>query len=133
MPLTVTSTWRAPARTAASEFATARPEVVVAVRGERQAGHVVAQAAEDRAQLVRQRVADGVGHVEDGRARLVDGLRDLAQEGVLRAGRVLGRELDVVGRRPRAKRTASAAWRSACAGRILSLCSRWIADVARKT
>ena len=77
-----------------------QPEVVVAVGGKRQAGHVVAQAAEDRAQLVRQRVADGVGHVEDGRARLVDGLRDLPQEGILRAGRVLGGELDVVGRRP---------------------------------
>ncbi len=80
-PLIVTSTWRAPAWTAASVFAVARPRslwqwtLTVASRP-----IAVADAADERAELGRDRVADGVRDVDGRGAGLDDGLVDVEQE-----------------------------------------------------
>ena len=102
MPLMVHSTWRAPAVMAASELATARPEVVVAVRREddalrrRSAGMRSRTSRNICAVFFRRGVADGVGHVDGGGAGF-DGHADhFDQEVAIGAGRVFGREFDVV-------------------------------------
>ena len=67
IPFTVHSSCRTPASTAASEFATREPQVVVAVRAEDHAvgvAHPRHHRAEERRDLARDRVADGIGQVE---------------------------------------------------------------------
>ncbi len=136
MPLIVHSTWRAPARTADEAVGDRHAEVVVAVHRQRDrldAAHVAAQVREGLVELLRRRVADGVRHVDRRRAGIDGGLHDLGEEIELRARGVLRRELDVVAegtRMPHAFRPRGARSRSRA---ILSLCSRWIALVARKT
>ena len=76
------------------------PEVVVAVRGPDRLVRVrdaPEQFAEERAPAIRHAVADRVGHVDRARARRDRRLEDAAEEVHVRAHRVLGRELDVVG------------------------------------
>ena len=79
-----------------------------------------------------RRVADRVGDVDGGRAGLDGGLDDFAEEVDLGPRGVLGAELDV-----RAAASGLAHARDSLLDdlRLLirSLCSRWIADVARKT
>ena len=77
-------------------------------------------------------VADGVGDVHGGRAGLDGGLDDLAEEVELGPRGVLGAELDV-GAVALARRTLATARSMICAVVIRSLCSRWMAEVARKT
>mmetsp|Transcript_27396 Transcript_27396/g.81852 ORF Transcript_27396/g.81852 Transcript_27396/m.81852 type:complete len:388 (-) Transcript_27396:8-1171(-) len=77
-------------------------EVVVAVGGPDDAVcalDVCDQVREERRVLVRQRVADSVGQVDGGGARLDDGLAQLDEEGGVGPPGVLGRELDVVDHR----------------------------------
>ena len=92
----MTSTWRAPAWTAASVFAVASPRSLWqwTLNG-RVAADEVDDAADERAELGRDRVADGVRDVDGRGARLDDGLVDLEQERLLGPRRVLGRELDL--------------------------------------
>ena len=72
------------------------PQVVVAVDADgRVAADEVHDPADQRAELGRDRVADGVGDVDRGGAGLHDGLVDVEQEGVLGARGVLGGELDL--------------------------------------
>ena len=98
MPLTAHSTWVAPARTAASELAVARPRSLwqcTLTRDVVQRRAEPVELADEVAELERQRVADGVGHV-DGRGAALDGdAEHLGQELGLGAARVHGAELDV--------------------------------------
>ena len=99
MPLMVHSIWRAPLRIAASEFATARPEVVVAMRAPDDvvgARDVLAHVREHPAVLLGNRVAGGVGQVDDGGAGANHLGAHLNHEVPIAARRVLARELDVV-------------------------------------
>ena len=76
-------------------------EIVVAVG--RQDGPVAEQLLHGREHLLdvgRQRVADGIGQVDRGGARLDRRDRNLAQECQVAARRILGRELDVGAERP---------------------------------
>ena len=134
MPLMVHSTWRAPAWTAASELATAMPEVVVAVRRQRD---LVADARRDRGEhpgdVGRQRVADRVGQVDGRGAGLDRGVRHLAEELQVAPGGVLGRELHVRACAARACATASRICARQLARSMRSLCSRWRSEVARNT
>ena len=71
-PLIVHSTWRAPFMTAASELATARPRSLWQCTDHTalsEFGHALAQRRDQRAELPRHRVADGVGDVDRRRAR----------------------------------------------------------------
>ena len=75
-------------------------EVVVAVgREDRLVGvrHPLEQHPDERAELLRRRVADGVGDVDRGGARLDRRLDHAAEEIVLGAGARPRRPLDVVG------------------------------------
>ena len=92
----VTSTWRAPAWTAASVLAVARPRslwqwtlTVACVADQRD------DALDQRPELGRDGVADGVGDVDRRRAGLDDRLVDLEQVVEVGARGVLGRELDL--------------------------------------
>ena len=92
----MTSTWRAPAWTAARVLAVASPRslwqwtlTVALVADERD------DAPDQRAELGRDRVADGVGDVDRRGAGLDDRLVDLEQEVELGARGVLGGELDL--------------------------------------
>ena len=62
-----------------------------------QVGHEPVELLEHRLVLVRHRVADGVGHVDRGRALVDRDLDHLGHELDVGARAVLGRELDVVG------------------------------------
>ena len=80
-------------------------QVVVAVHREPHAvdaAHVLAQVAEQLRELVRHRVADGVGDVDGGGAGRDRRLDHLRQELELGARGVLGRELDVLAQLARA-------------------------------
>ena len=102
MPLIAHSTWRAPACSPENEFATARPEVVVAVDGQHdvaQAGHELVEPRQERGVLVRHRVADGVRDVDRGRALLDRGRQHLGRELDVGAGGVHRAELDVLDER----------------------------------
>ena len=99
MPLTVHSIWRAPFSHRRQRVGRRHAEVVVAVRAPDHAvgaGHALAQHAEERAVLLGQDVAGGVGHVDHSRARLDHGREDLDQVVGIAARGVLGGELDVV-------------------------------------
>ena len=95
-PLIVTSTWRAPAWTAASVLAVARPRslwqwtLTVAWSPTRSTTRLTSVA-----ELGRDGVADGVGDVDRGRAGLDDRLVDLEQVVEVGARGVLGAELDL--------------------------------------
>ena len=95
-PLIVTSTWRAPAWTAASVLAVARPRslwqwtLTVALEPTR-----LDDPLDEHAELGRDRVADGVRDVDRGGARVDDRLVDLHQEVRIGARGVLGGELDL--------------------------------------
>ena len=103
-PLIVHSTWRAPAVTAASVFATARPrsswQCVLNVAWSA-FGTRVRIAVKKVADLVRNGEADGVGQVDRRAPGRDDGFDDAAEEVQVAARRILGRELDVVGVLPR--------------------------------
>ena len=72
------------------------PEVVVAVDADRRvAADEVDDAPDERPELGRDRVADGVGDVDRRRAGLDDGLVDLEQEVDVGPRGVLGAELDL--------------------------------------
>ena len=100
MPLTVHSTWPAPASTAASELATARPRsswqcaLSTTVSAP---GHAREDVAEHRGVLGRHGVADGVGEVDRSRALPNGQLGHPAEKVGIGAARVFGGELDVVG------------------------------------
>jgi hypothetical protein len=99
-PLIVHSTWRAPARTAASELATARPRSLWQCTDHTTLSELGTRSIRLRmvaANCSGHVVADGVGHVDGLRAGLDHGLEDAHQEIDLGAAGVLGRELDVVG------------------------------------
>ena len=92
----VTSTWRAPAWTAASVLAVARPEVVVAVDADDgAAADAVDDRGDERPELGRDGVADGVGDVDRGGAGIDDRLVDAQQELRVGARGILGAELDL--------------------------------------
>ena len=76
MPLSVPWIWRQPARTAASELATALLGVVVGVDAQIRAGHDLAHLGDDALDLVRQRAAVGVAQHDPARAGLVGRARD---------------------------------------------------------
>ena len=78
-------------------------------------------------------IAHRVGNVYRRRAGVDRGLDHLAEEVVLGASGVLGRELHVADSSPRPALTPATAWRMISSLSILSLNSRWIALVARKT
>ena len=63
--------WRAPARTAASELATALPRVVMGVDAEMSPGTAFVTSRDDALDLVRQRAAIGVAQHDPARAGLV--------------------------------------------------------------
>ncbi len=74
-------------------------EVVVAVNAEGHlvgAANVLRQEREDVVEFLGHRVADGVGHVDRGRAGFDHGFDHFAQELGFGARGVLGRELDVL-------------------------------------
>ena len=72
------------------------PQVVVAVDADRRvAADEIDDAPDERPELRRDGVADGVGDVDRGGAGLDDGLVDLHQEVEVGAARVLGAELDL--------------------------------------
>ncbi len=98
-PLTVHSTWRAPARTAARELATARPrslwqwtEITAwSILGTR-SNSMRMRAGE----FLGHGVADRVGDIDGARPGLDRALDRAAQEVVLGAGAVLARPFDIV-------------------------------------
>ena len=73
-PLSVPWIWRAPARTAANEFATACSVSLWAWMPTMIAGHMLDHLADDGLDLVRQRAAVGVAQHDPARALLVGGL-----------------------------------------------------------
>ena len=95
-PLIVTSTWRAPAWTAASVLAVASPRslwqwtLTVAALAD-----PVDDLADERAELGRDRVADRVRDVDGARAGVDDRLVDAEQVVDVGPAGVLGRELDL--------------------------------------
>ena len=98
-PLIVHSTWRAPFNTADSELATAKSEIVVTVdrpHGLVRIRNALAQLADQSAEMLGQRVADGVGHVDRRRAGRDHLLEDAAQEIDVGAAGVFGGKFNVV-------------------------------------
>ena len=92
----VTSTWRAPAWTAASVLAVARPRSLWQwTLIDRARSDALDDLAGELAELAGDGVADGVGDVHGRRAGVDDRLVDAQQEVVVAAGRVLGAELDL--------------------------------------
>jgi hypothetical protein len=76
-----------------------QPQVVVAVDAEGhfvRATHVLRQEREDVMEFLGDRVTDGVGHVDRGRAGFDHGFDHFTQELGLGARGILGRELDVL-------------------------------------
>jgi hypothetical protein len=76
-----------------------QPEVVVAMGRDldlRQFGTALEHFGEEVGVLARGRVADGVRQVHGRRAGRDDGVDHVDEEGSIRAGRILGRELDLV-------------------------------------
>ena len=133
MPFTVHSTCRAPFSIAAREFATASPRSLwqCALRTARSMFLTRSRTCrEHRAVLRGDRVADRVGEIDDRGARRDRGLDDLAEEADVATRRVLARELDVrterAGVPARRPRRPSSTWSRV----LLSLCVRWISDVA---
>ena len=133
----MTSTWRAPAWTAASVLAVASPRslwqwtLTVAW-----SPTSVDDPLDQRAELGRDRVADGVRDVDRGGAGLDDGLVDLEQVVDVGARGVLGGELDlgVAARAARGRGGPSGPPPRAPVSRsIRSLCLRWMSLVAMKT
>ena len=112
-------------------------EVVVAVDADRRlAADEVDDPPDERAELGRDRVADGVRDVDGRRAGLDDGLVDLEQEVGVGAGGVLGAELDLGVAAERLAAVADPADGLAPAPvsrSIRSLCLRWMSLVAMKT
>jgi len=98
MPLMVHSIWRAPARTPASEFATAmRDRHGNARRSAPGRNSAPGRAPFDQREIfLRHRVADGIGNVDRGGAGLDRGFDAAAEEIVLGARAVLARPLDIV-------------------------------------
>ena len=75
-------------------------QIVVAMRRKHRAvgiGNPLAQVFDERAELPRQRVANGVGNVDGRRPGFDGGFDDAAQKILVRAPGVFGRELDIVG------------------------------------
>ena len=110
-------------------------QVVVAVDAEDDfidAANVLFEMGDGGGVLAGHGVADRVGDVDGGGADLDDALDDLGEEVQLGAGGVFRRELDVIADGP-ARWTASTARRTISSLAILSLNSRWMALVARKT
>ena len=98
MPLIVHSTCRAPASHGGQAVGDGQAEVVVAVDADDRlidVGHALAEGPDHAGVLGGRGVADGVGDVHGGRARLDGGLDDVAEEVGLGPGGVLGAELDV--------------------------------------
>ncbi len=135
MPLIVHSTWRAPAATAARLLATPRPRSLwqcalrITLSMPRTSRLRRANSATD---FLRRRVADGVGHIDRGRAGFDHRRQHLDQEFGLGADRVLGGELDVVAQLTARRRTALMPVSSTCSRLMLSLCRRCSGLVARK-
>ena len=136
MPLIVHSIWPAPFSTAGQAVGHGQPQVVVAVHADHglvDVRHALAERADHVAHVGRRGVADRVGNV-DRRGAGVDGRFDhLAQEIELGARGVLGRELDVAAIAGRAAARRRRRGRMISCLSILSLNSRWMALVARKT
>jgi len=108
--------WRRSRRRRAS-FATARPEIVVAVRRDDEiALHGVDDELDQPAVVVRHGEADGVGDVERRRAVVDRDLAHLAHEVGIGAVPVLGRELDVVDVTLGARATDTSASCFTCSG-----------------
>ena len=133
MPLMVHSTCRAPAWTAASEFATARPRslwqwTLMIARLPAAATSV----GDHLAELVGRAVAHRVRDVDRGGARVDRRQRYLAQ--VLDAGarRILRRELHVVHVAPGEPHRRPPSPSSTCARVLRSLYCRWMSLVAMK-
>ena len=106
MPLMVHSTWRAPLLNGGQRVGYGQSQVVVAVRGENDAllvdgRNALAHLGEHASVFVRSRVAYGVGHIDGGGAGLDGHAHHLHQEVALRAGGVLGRELNIIHQRAR--------------------------------
>ena len=106
MPLTVHSTWRAPASTPASELATARPrslwqwveKITLSASGTR-----VAQHRDQLEIFLRRRIAHRVGNIDRGGARPDRQFHAAAEEIALGAGGVLGAPFHIVGEVARAR------------------------------
>ena len=95
-PLIVTSTWRAPAWTAASVLAVARPRSLWQwTLIDRARADALDDLAGELAELAGDGVADGVGDVHGRGAGVDDRLVDAQEEVVVGAARVLGAELDL--------------------------------------
>ena len=112
------------------------PEVVVAVDADRgRVADEVDDPADERAELARDGVADGVGDVDRGRAGLDDRLVDLEQEVVVGARGVLGAELDLGVAAELLAPVADPADRlgEGLSRSIRSLCLRWMSLVAMNT
>ncbi len=101
IPLTAHSTWRQPAvqrrRTSWRRRGPRSLWQCTETTHVAQARHEPVELLEHRRVLVRHRVADGVGHVDRGRALVERDLDHLGHELHVRARAVLGRELHVVG------------------------------------
>ena len=81
-------------------------EIVVAMGREHGllgVGHAGEDQADEARELIRRGIADRVGNIDGGGARLDRGLHAAAEEIVLGAGRVHRRPFDVVGIAPRAR------------------------------
>jgi len=101
------------------------PDRLVAV------GHALAQHADELAEQLGHRVADGVGDVDRRRTLGNGAFEHAAQEVGFGAVAVLGRELDVAAQ-VRAKRTACLACSCTCSGVMRSFFSMCSGEVAMK-
>ena len=99
MPFTVHSTWRAPALTAASEFATASPRSSwqwAEITTRSIAADLLPDSRDQFGELGRNGVAHRIGNVDGGCAGLDDSFQNFAKKTDVRSRRVLGRELHVL-------------------------------------
>ena len=134
MPLTATSTCRAPFCTPAIELATASPRSLwQCVEMTTSSGTTSRTVPDQLAELVRHRVPDGVGHVDRGGALLDRGPDHVQQELEPGARGVLRRELHVVRCSPCARRTLRRVASSTCSCDIRSIESMWMSLVEMNT
>ena len=103
IPLTASSTWRAPAGDRRQRVRRGEPQVVLTVEGEhrvRQARHLRPQPGAERTHRLGEREPHGVGHVDGARPGAQRRLGQLGDEGPVGARGVHRAELDVVGEVP---------------------------------
>ena len=134
MPLTVHSTWRAPFWIAAERVGDRQAEIVVAVDADDAptSPSALRDLADQRAVLLGDGVADGVGDVDRGGAGGDDRARDRRSGSRARCAPPSSAENSTSSTYLRASSTAATASSSTCARVFFSLYLRWMSLVARK-